>query len=268
MKRTQTNAPYPILAFSQKWITKAFVGTHALAVIIFLLTQVSASAQITDPKATEVWEPVPQKVNPAKNGGAPSDAIVLFDGSNLNAWKSRNEDKPAGWKVENGYMEVARGAGDIMTKKTFGDIQLHLEWSAPTEIVGEGQGRGNSGVFLQERYEVQILDSYVSKTYSNGQAGSIYKQSIPLVNATAAPGEWNVYDIIYKAPQFNKDGIKVADGYVTVIHNGVVIQNHQRLLGTTEYIGFPKNPAHGDGAIILQDHGNPVRFRNIWLREL
>ena len=227
-----------------------------------------AMAQITDPKATEVYDPVPKKVSPGRNGTAPSDAIVLFDGKNLGEWKSRNNGSPAAWKVENGYMEVVGGKGDIMTNRQFGNMQLHIEWSAPTEIVGEGQGRGNSGIFLQERYEVQVLDSYVSTTYSNGQAGSLYKQSIPLANATVAPGEWNVYDIIFHAPSFNTDGVKVADGYVTVIHNGIVVQNHQRLLGTTEYIGFPKNPAHGDGSIILQDHGNPVRFRNIWIREL
>jgi len=237
--------------------------TSLLSVICAL-----AMAQITDPKATEVFEPVPRKVTPGMNGTAPSDAVVLFDGKSLNEWKSRNDGSAAAWKIENGYLEVVKGKGDIMTKRQFGDIQLHIEWSAPTEIVGEGQGRGNSGVFLQERYEVQVLDSYVSKTYSNGQAAALYKQSIPLVNATVAPGAWNVYDIIFHAPRFNTDGIKVADGYVTVIHNGIVVQNHQRLLGTTEYIGFPKNPAHGDGSIILQDHGNPVRFRNIWLREL
>ncbi|WP_420385463.1 3-keto-disaccharide hydrolase [Roseivirga sp.] len=225
-------------------------------------------AQITDPKATEVWDPVPRKVTPGKNGAPPSDAVVLFDGTNLNEWKSKGDGSAAAWKVENGYMEVTRGKGDIMTHKKFGDIQLHIEWSAPTEIVGEGQGRGNSGVFLQEKYEVQVLDSYESRTYSNGQAASLYKQSIPLVNATVAPGEWNVYDIIYRAPRFNEDGIKVSDGTVTVIHNGIVVQNNVALRGTTEYIGLPKNPAHGDGSIVLQDHGNPVRFRNIWVREL
>ena len=239
-----------------------------LLTFAMLFLGASLFSQITDPKATEVWDPVPKKVTPGKNGTAPSDAIVLFDGTHLNEWKSRKDGSAAKWKIENGYMEVVAGAGDIMTNRKFGDVQLHIEWSAPTEIVGEGQGRGNSGVFLQERYEVQVLDSYVSRTYSNGQAGSLYKQSIPLANATVAPGEWNVYDIIFHAPAFNEDGIKVADGYVTVIHNGVVIQNHQRLLGTTEYIGFPKNPAHGDGSIILQDHSNPVRFRNIWIREL
>lgn len=225
-------------------------------------------AQITDPKATEVWEPVPRKITPGKNGAAPSDAIVLFDGKNLNAWESKNEGKPAAWKVENGYMEVVARTGDIQTKQEFEDFQLHIEWSAPTVIVGEGQGRGNSGVFLQGIYEVQVLDSYESKTYSNGQAAAIYKQAMPLVNATVAPGEWNVYDIIYKAPRFNEDGIKVASGTVTVLHNGVVVQNHHILSGTTPYIGLPQNPAHGPGPIALQDHGNPVRYRNIWIREL
>ena len=259
---------YVIDMRSQRIMTKAHLATFALALIALIIFQTTAQAQVKDPKATEVWDPVPRKVTPGKNGGAPSDAIVLFDGTSLNEWKSRKDGSAARWKIENDYMEVVRGTGDIMTNRKFGDVQLHLEWSAPTEIVGEGQGRGNSGVFLQEKYEVQILDSYVSRTYSNGQAASLYKQSIPLVNATVAPGEWNVYDIIFHAPEFNEDGIKVKDGYVTVIHNGIVVQNHQRLLGTTEYIGFPKNPAHDEGSIILQDHGNPVRFRNIWIREL
>lgn len=254
---------------SHKILRSTHIITFGIAMIVFIAIQQCAFGQVKDPKATEVWEPVPEKINPGMKGGPPSDAIVLFDGTNLDAWKSRyKEGEAAGWQIENGYMEVVKGQGDIMTKDLFGDIQLHIEWSAPTEIVGEGQGRGNSGVFLQERYEVQVLDSYESQTYANGQAASLYKQSIPLVNATVAPGEWNVYDIIYRAPRFNDDGIKTSDGYVTVIHNGVVVQNHQRLLGTTEYIGMPKNPAHGDGAIILQDHSNPVRFRNIWLRKL
>lgn len=237
-------------------------------ILALSLLGMTLQAQITDPKATEVWEPVPRKVSPGMNGGAPSDAITLFNGGDLNEWKSRKDGSAAAWKVANGYMEVVAGKGDIMTNKKFEDFQLHLEWSAPTEIVGEGQGRGNSGIFLQEKYEIQILDSYESRTYSNGQAASLYKQSIPLVNATVAPGEWNVYDIIYKAPRFNADGVKVGNGHVTVIHNGIVVQNHQMILGTTEYIGMPKNPAHGAGALILQDHGNPVRYRNIWIREL
>ena len=163
---------------------------------------------------------------------------MLFDGTNLDAWKSRyKEGEGAAWKVENGYMEVVKEKRHH-DQRGFGDIQLHIEWSAPTEIVSEGQGRGNSGVFLQERYEVQVLDSYESQTYSNGQAASIYKQSIPLVNATVAPGEWNVYDIIFKAPVFNDAGMKVADGYITVIHNGSSSTgNHQRILELQNTLG-------------------------------
>ena len=229
----------------------------------------SAFAQLKDPKATEVWEPIPRKVTPGNvNSAPPSDAIVLFDGKNLSEWISRNNKGAAQWTVSDGIMTVKPGTGDIITKQEFGDIQLHIEWRSPLKVESEGQGRGNSGVFLQERYEVQVLDSYESRTYSNGQAGALYKQSIPLVNATRPHDQWETYDIIYSAPVFNKDGIKVKSAYITVIHNGVVIQNHQELLGTTEYIGFPKNPVHGDGSIILQDHGNLVSFRNIWLRKL
>ena len=260
---------YVLNARSQRLFTRMHIGTFGVSLVIFLLVQLSATAQITDPKATEVWDPVPPKVTPGMNGGAPSDAIVLFDGTNLNNWESQNgEGDPAKWKVENGYMEVVARTGGIQTKQEFEDFQLHIEWASPTEIVGEGQGRGNSGVFMQGIYEVQILDSHESQTYSNGQAASIYKQSMPLVNATVAPGKWNVYDIIYKAPRFNNVGIKVASGTITVIHNGVVVQNHHVLRGTTPYIGLPQNPAHGPGPIALQDHGNPVRFRNIWIREL
>lgn len=226
-----------------------------------------SQAQITDPKATEVWEPAPKKIDAGNDKKAPSDAVILFDGKNLNEWKS-GDGLEAGWKIENGAMTVVKGKGDIFTKKVFGDVQLHLEWRSPSVIVGEGQGRGNSGVFFQQRYEVQVLDSYESKTYSNGQAGAVYKQHIPLVNATRAPGEWQTYDIIFTAPVFNEDGIKVKSAYITVIHNGVLIQNHVEVKGTTEYIGLPKNDAHGKASIQLQDHGNPVSYRNIWVREL
>lgn len=232
-----------------------------------LLYSALLTAQITDPKATEVWQPEPRKVTGSTNNAPPSDAIVLFDGESAKHWQHK-DGKAVGWKVENGMMTVEKGTGDIVTKEKFGDCQLHLEWRAPQVIEGEGQGRGNSGVFLQSRYEVQILDSYESKTYSNGQAGAIYKQHIPLVNATNPPTEWQTYDIIFTAPRFNQDGIKVASGYLTVLHNGVLIQNHAEIKGTTEYIGFPKNMAHGDDVIILQDHGNPVSYRNIWLRKL
>ncbi len=234
--------------------------------IVPLLFAATINAQITDPVATEVWEPEPRHIT-FNEDEVPSDAIVLFDGTNADAWQ-HGDGSAVKWNVSDGTMTVVRGTGPIFTKENFGDCQLHVEWSAPTEIVGEGQGRGNSGVFLQNKYEVQVLDSYNNRTYSNGQAGSIYKQSMPLVNAMKAPGEWQKYDIIFKAPRFNADGIKVASGTITVLHNGVVIQNHYELKGTTPFIGLPQNPAHGDGPIQLQDHGNPVKYRNIWIREL
>ena len=223
--------------------------------------------QIKDPKATEVWEPVPRVVTGVKNGLPPSDAIILFDGNSTSAW-NHADGSEVKWNLSDGIMTVAKGTGDILTKDSFGSCQLHIEWSAPTEIEGEGQGRGNSGVFLQNRYEVQVLDNYNNKTYPNGQATSIYKQHIPLVNAMNAPGEWNSYDIIYKAPTFNADGIKTSSAYVTVLHNGVLVQNHVEIKGTTEYIGMPTNEAHGEAPLKLQDHGNPVKFRNIWIRRL
>ena len=220
-----------------------------------------------DPEATEVWFPEARVVTPAENNAPPSDAIVLFDGKNLEEWSSMNDAK-AEWKVEDDFMTVVKGKGNIKTKRKFSDIQLHIEWRTPSVIEGEGQGRGNSGIFFQERYEVQVLDSYKNKTYSNGQAASIYKQSIPLVNACKKPGEWQTYDIIFTAPKFNHDGIKVSSAFLTVIHNGVLVQNHVEVKGTTEYIGQPKNVAHGKAPIVLQDHSNPVSYRNIWVREL
>ena len=220
-----------------------------------------------EPKATEVWSPESRVVTPAKNNAPPSDAIVLFDGKNLGEWTSMNNAK-AEWKVADDCMTVVKGKGNIKTKKEFGDIQLHIEWRTPAVVEGKGQGRGNSGVFLQERYEVQVLDNYKNKTYSNGQAGSVYKQHIPLVNACKGPGEWQTYDIIYTAPKFNKDGIKVSSAFLTVIHNGVLVQNHVEVKGTTVNVGQPKNIAHGKASIILQDHSNPVSYRNIWVREL
>lgn len=242
---------------------------RATIFLALLVISASAFAQIKDPKATEVWDPVPKKVTPGTtNSAPPSDAIVLFDGRNLNEWASANDKGAAKWDIANNIMTVKPGTGNIMTNRKFGDIQLHIEWRSPLVVESEGQGRGNSGVFLQERYEVQVLDSYESRTYSNGQAGAIYKQSIPLVNATRPHDQWETYDIIYSAPVFNEDGIKVKSAYITVIHNGVLIQNHQEIKGTTEYIGLPKNDAHGKASIILQDHSNTTSFRNIWVREL
>ncbi len=224
-------------------------------------------AQITDPKLTEVWNPVPRVVTPGDHTAPPSDATVLFDGSNLSEWMHQ-DSSPVKWELSGEAMTVKKGTGGIFTKKTFGDCQLHIEWRTPADDKDEGQDRGNSGIFLQNRYEVQVLDSHGGTTYANGQAGSMYKQSIPLVNACRPAGEWQTYDIIFKAPVFNRDGIKVSSGYITVLHNGVLIQNHFELQGTTVYTGLPQNEAHGKAPIQLQDHGEKVSYRNIWIREL
>jgi hypothetical protein len=200
-------------------------------------------------------------------GKPPSDAVVLFDGTSLAAWRTE-KGAPAPWKVHDGYMEVVGGSGDIATKDEFGDSQLHLEFRAPTPPKGASQERGNSGVFLFGIYEVQVLDSYNNPTYADGQASAIYGQSPPLVNASRPPGEWQVYDIVYTGPRF-KDGNVEVPGYVTVFHNGVVTQNHTEILGATKHRVLPTLVVHGSkGPIKLQDHGNPVRFRNIWIRPL
>ena len=227
------------------------------------------SAQITDPKATEVWEPAPRVVTPGKGSQPPSDAIVLFRGANFSEWVSVKDSSAVKWYINSdSSTTVLPGSGDIQTKRAFGDCQLHIEFRTPSVVKGEGQGRGNSGIFFQGRYEVQVLDNYENRTYSNGQAGSIYKQSMPLVNACRKPGEWQIYDILFTAPRFNADGILVAPGRVTVIQNGIVVQLNTEIKGTTEYIGLPKNAAHGKGPFRLQDHGDLVSYRNVWVREL
>lgn len=242
-----------------------------------LILAVTASAQEKvypetpemSPAMTEFWLPQPKIVTPGDfaTNTAPSDAIVLFDGKDLSAWQS-SDGGEAGWDVHDGVFTVKAGTRGIQTKDVFGSFQLHLEWRSPAKVHSEGQERGNSGVFLQGLYEVQILDCYNNETYSNGQTGSIYKQATPLANVMRKPGEWNTYDIIYSAPVFNEDGTYRVAPTVTVIQNGVVIINHFTIRGTTEYIGHPRVIPHGDGPIALQDHGNPVSFRNIWLRKL
>ncbi|MEN7548741.1 DUF1080 domain-containing protein [Rapidithrix thailandica] len=240
----------------------------SLCLCVLLGAGLLANAQTKmKPEDTEVWKPEPKVVTPGKGMQAPSDAIVLFDGSNLSEWEPE-KGKKITWKHEGDALTVVKGAGVIRSKRSFGDMQLHIEWRSPKKVVGTGQGRGNSGVFLQGIYEVQVLDSYQNKTYSNGQAASVYKQHIPLANACLPPGEWQTYDIIYKAPRFKKDGSLVSPAYVTVIHNGILVQNHVEIKGATEYIGHPEYKAHGKGSLVLQDHGNPVSFRNIWVREL
>jgi hypothetical protein len=239
----------------------------------FLITTFYANAQAQpresiESKATEVWENKPKKIdaNPTF-AEPPSDAIILFSGKDLNGWLAEDGSAPK-WELKDGVMTVVKGTGEIKTKKTFGDVQLHIEWRTPAKVEGDGQNRGNSGVFLQDRYEVQVLDMYDNDTYYNGQAGAIYKQSIPMVNATRKPGEWQVYDIIYTAPRFSDDGRAIIPAYITVLHNGVIIQNHIQIWGTTENKGIPIYTAHGKASLKLQDHGSPVSYRNIWLREL
>jgi hypothetical protein len=228
------------------------------------------------PEATEVWTPVPKIVKPGTtNADAPSDAIVLFDGRNADEWVSARDKSPARWNVANGVLTVNKAAGDIQTRRAFGSYQLHIEWRIPDAITGTGQARGNSGVYLawtgNGGYELQVLDSYENTTYVNGQAGSIYKQFPPLVNANRKPGEWQAYDVLWTAPTFKPDGSLATPAYVTTFHNGVVVQNHAVLKGDTRYTGQPEYHAHGPAPILLQAHGDPsppISFRNIWVRPL
>lgn len=234
-----------------------------------------------NPKDTEVWEPEPKVVTPGKLDSAPpSDAIILFDGKNLDEWVNTSDKKPANWIITNGVMTVnkARGAAtNIETKRSFHNYQLHIEWKIPENVTGTDQVRGNSGVFLASTgrgdsgYELQILDSYNNKTYVNGMAGSIYKQGIPLANPARKPGEWQSYEVIWMAPVFNEDGSVKTPAYATVFFNGVLVQNHFELTGETLYIGKPFYRKFDGAPIKLQAHpdpSEPVSFRNIWVREL
>ena len=232
------------------------------------------------PQDTEVWEPVPKVVTPGSTDAAPpSDAIVLFDGKDLSEWVSAQDGSPAKWIVANGVMTVlkAPGVGNIQTKRTFRNYQLHIEWKIPENITGTDQARGNSGVFLASTgpgdagYELQVLDSYNNKTYVNGQAGSIYKQGIPLVNPNRKPGEWQTYDVVWTAPTFNADDSLKTPANVTVFFNGILVQNHFELKGQTLYVGQPFYKKYDTAPIKLQahgDHSEPISFRNIWIREL
>ncbi len=230
------------------------------------------------PEDTEQWTPVPPVVTPGRTDSAPpSDAIVLFDGSNLDQWVNTKDKAPAGWTVADGVVTVNKQAGNIETRRRFRNYQLHLEWRVPENVVGSGQGRGNSGVFLASTgpgdagYELQILDSYNNATYVNGQAGSLYKQHAPLVNAMRKPGDWQTYDVVWTAPVFAADGKVSAPARVTVFHNGVLIQKDAVLAGETLYIGKPFYRPYSTAPIKLQAHGDPsppLSFRNIWVREL
>ncbi|MBO9151944.1 DUF1080 domain-containing protein [Chitinophaga sp. GCM10012297] len=230
---------------------------------------IHACAQQAKPEDTEVWEPVPAVITPGTaTNTAPSDAIVLFDGKDLSKWVSDKGDGEAPWTIQDGAMTVVPRKGGIHTKESFEDFQLHIEWRSPSVVKGTSQGRGNSGIFLQSNYELQVLDNYDNKTYVNGQAGSIYKQAIPLVNACKKPGEWQTYDVIWTAPRFNDDGSLKSPARITVLHNGVLVQNNTELKGKTEYIGQPKYVKHGALPLALQDHGDLVSYRNIWIRKL
>jgi alpha-3'-ketoglucosidase len=253
---------------------KKIIGLYYLVMICLL-----SSAQQGDPKLTEVWTPVPKSITAGKScGDAPSDAIVLFDGKNLNEWvSSKDITVQAAWTVNDNSITVKKGTGNIQTKRNFTDYQLHIEWKIPEKITGEGQARGNSGIFLASigkgdgGYELQVMDSYNNPTYVNGQAGSIYKQSAPLVNANRPPGQWQYYDIVWTAPRFNEDGSLKTPAHVTVFLNGILIQNNTEIAGPTLYIGKPSYRKHGVAPIKLQDHGDPsepISYRNIWVREL
>lgn len=225
----------------------------------------------TKPEATEIWEPKPRVVSVDVGTKIPSDALVLFDGSDFNEWISATDSTTVNWNLNSDKsMTVKDRAGDIQTKKNFGSVQLHIEWRSSKEIRANGQNRSNSGVFFQNRYEVQILDNNQNDTYVNGQVGSIYKQAIPLAMASSKTGNWNSYDIIYHAPKFDAKENVSKQATITVLHNGVLIQDHVTIRGTTEYIGWPKNNTHGKAPIKLQDHGDNsgVSYRNIWVREL
>ena len=238
-------------------------------IVSVLMTAAAAQerGQLPPPAETEVWKPVPGTVDPGRPGRPPSDAIVLFDGKDLSGWRGRGGEPE--WKVADGAMTVVPGTGNLTTKRGFGDVQLHIEWRTPAEIVSESQGRGNSGVFLMGLYEVQVLDSWQNPTYVNGQAASVYKQHVPLVNASRGPGEWQTYDTIFTAPRFDADGGLESPATVTVLHNGVLVQNHVTLEGPTVFRGAPRYEAHADRLpLMLQDHRNHVSYRNIWVREL
>ncbi len=241
---------------------------HSLTVFGFVaLLSVGLSAQEPGPFPPPKTEP--PIVTPGKtNADPPSDAIGLFGGKDLSHWHGQ-AGAPAKWTIRDGYVEVAPGTGDIATTEKFGDVQLHIEWATPAVPKGEGQERGNSGVFLMDRYEIQVLDSYENKTYYHGQAGSVYRQWAPLVNASRKPGEWQAYDIVFHAPKFDEQGKVIDRARVTVFHNGALIQNNVEIYGLT----YDDRPAlyiaHSpQESLRLQDHGNPVRYRNIWIRRL
>jgi hypothetical protein len=245
----------------------------APAAVLLAAMTISAGAQVSTKwpqHSTERPQPPVVTPGPFADARPPSDAIVLFDGQSLAGWTSSDHaGESAKWKLADGYVEVVAGTGAIETKQAFGDVQLHVEWRAPTPPKGESQERGNSGVFLMGRYEVQVLDSYHNITYPDGQAGAIYGQFPPLVNASRPPGEWQTYDIVFHRPRFDASGAVVKPARVTVLHNGVLVQDNVELSGPTAHQSRPPYAKHADALpLMLQDHGDPMRFRNIWIRKL
>lgn len=246
--------------------------TTSLSLVLSLIFLSCASAQLsTGWKAHDLNRPAPTVVTPAKQiGNAPSDAIVLFDGTDLSHWKSGN-DQPAKWEIFDGAMESVPKSGFIYTKEEWGDCQLHIEFASPKKVKGSGQGRGNSGVFLMGKFEVQVLDSFENETYADGSAGSVYGQYPPLVNASRGPGEWQTYDIVFRRPRFDESGNLTQRAQITVLHNGVLIQDAVKAFGPTSWIqhqSYDGLKSKTKGPVSLQDHGNPVRYRNIWIRPL
>ncbi len=265
---------------------RSFVAV-VLMLLILMANAAEPAAEQIDPAATEDWSSVPVVVSPGVGGAPPSDAIILFDGSDLSAWetgagasdtyarlseflqKLQQPGDPVEWDIKQGNLLVKPGSGYIKTKRTFADMQLHVEWKSPEKPLKEGQNRGNSGIFLQGLYEIQVLDSYQHQTYSNGQAGAVYKQTGPLVNASLPPGQWQTYDIIFTAPVFGSAGNLISPARVTVMHNGVLVQNNVSIWGPTTYRGLPVYREHPTALpLVLQDHNELVSYRNIWIREL
>lgn len=244
------------------------------SILILVLSQLAQAQAPIKWKIHDPDRPLPPVIEPGTAstedmpGRAPSDATVLFDGKDLSNWADK-DGKPAKWKVEKGYMQVVPESGYIYTRASFGDCQLHIEFSEPVPAVGDGQDRGNSGVYLMSLYEIQVLDSYQNKTYADGQAAAVYGQYPPQVNAARPPGEWQTYDIVFHGPHFTKDGKLARPARVTVLHNGVLVQDNVTLTGPTEHGQRPPYKPHAAKMPLgLQDHGDPVRFRNIWIREL
>jgi hypothetical protein len=249
-------------------LTFAFVAAAGVAAALSPPTDSKdAKAKAKESKEPKEWNsgivwPEPKVIEPGSPSVPPSDAVALFDGTSMSKWVGGDA-----WEVKDGYA-ISRKTS-IKTKDSFGDCQLHIEFATPAEVKGTGQGRGNSGVFMMDRYEIQVLDSFDNKTYFDGQCGAVYKQTPPMVNACRKPGEWQAYDILWEAPRFNAFGTLDRPAYVTVLHNGVVVQNHTEVFGTTGYDHPPKIEKHpARGPIQLQFHGNPVRFRNIWVRDM